>query len=136
MKKKKYSKAAEHPLFRRWTWMRWEHMHKGIELEWDSFWHFAEDIESTMGLPPEGERLRLCRKDHNQGYILDNLFWGDHKEQGARYHNVVRLTYKKRTQTIKQWADELNMNYGTLYTRYKQGWSTQDILTRPLQYVR
>jgi len=28
------------------------------------------------------------------------------------------------------------MSYGTLYTRYKQGWSTQDILTRPLQYVR
>ena len=34
----------------------------------------------------------------------------------------------KETQTIKDWAAELGVNKGTLFTRYYKGWSTKEIL--------
>ena len=40
------------------------------------------------------------------------------------------LTYKDKTQTIKQWAEELDINYQTLYSRTKYNWSIKKILTK------
>ena len=124
----KYCRAIDHPLFRRYTWMRYEHRHHGVGLEWDSFWHFAEDIEDHLGIPPNLDDMFLLRKDQSKAYTLDNLMWGTRIEQGYRYKRTHRVTYKKRSMSLKQWAIELGVPYATLYTRLRMGFSPKKIL--------
>jgi hypothetical protein len=129
MKKQRFSRAIEHPLFRRYNWMCYEHKNKGTDLEWSSFWHFAEDIEDHLGIPPNVDEMFLLRKDQTRGYTLKNLFWGTRIEQGARLVRTNMLTYKRKTLSLKQWSIELGVPYGTLYSRLRYGWPVRDILT-------
>lgn len=46
---------------------------------------------------------------------------------------IKELTYDGRTQTIKEWAAELEMPWPTLYDRVnRNGWTTEEALTIPL----
>ena len=44
----------------------------------------------------------------------------------------VFITYKGKTQTIAQWADELNMKYVTLQARLQRGWTIEEAVTIPV----
>ena len=49
------------------------------------------------------------------------------EEQNKRSNKLI--TYKGRTQTMKDWSEELNINYGTLRDRLgKLGWSVERAL--------
>lgn len=46
---------------------------------------------------------------------------------------LKELTYKGKTQSIKAWAEELNMPWPTLYDRVnRNGWSVEDAIETPL----
>lgn len=46
---------------------------------------------------------------------------------------LKELTYKGKTQTIRAWADELQMPWATLYDRVnRNGWSVEDAIEIPL----
>lgn len=46
---------------------------------------------------------------------------------------IQELTFEGRTQTIREWANELNMPWPTLYDRVnRNGWTTEEALTIPL----
>lgn len=46
---------------------------------------------------------------------------------------IHELTYEGRTQTIREWAEELEMPWPTLYDRVnRNGWTTEEALTIPL----
>lgn len=46
---------------------------------------------------------------------------------------IKELTYNGRTQTIKEWAAELEMPWPTLYDRVnRNGWTVEEALTIPL----
>ena len=46
---------------------------------------------------------------------------------------IKELTYKGKTQTIRAWADELQMPWATLYDRVnRNGWSVEDAIEIPL----
>lgn len=46
---------------------------------------------------------------------------------------IRELTFEGRTQTIKEWAEELEMLWPTLYDRVnRNGWSVEEALTTPL----
>lgn len=46
---------------------------------------------------------------------------------------IKELTFNGKTQTIKEWAAELEMPWPTLYDRVnRNGWSTEEALTIPL----
>lgn len=46
---------------------------------------------------------------------------------------IHELTYDGRTQTIREWAKELEMPWPTLYDRVnRNGWTTEEALTIPL----
>ena len=43
------------------------------------------------------------------------------------------LTYAGKTQTIREWANELNMPWATLYDRVnRNGWTVEEALCTPL----
>lgn len=46
---------------------------------------------------------------------------------------IKELTYKGETKSIREWAEELNMPWPTLYDRVnRNGWSVEDAIETPL----
>ena len=89
---------------------------------WLKFENFYED----MGRCPEG--MTLDRIDNEKGYYKENCRWATAKEQANNRRSNRLLTYNGKTQNIKQWANELRINYGTLYSRIRYGWSVEKAL--------
>lgn len=40
------------------------------------------------------------------------------------------ITYNGRTQTVSEWAEEVGINYFTLYRRLSRGWDVERALTK------
>lgn len=75
--------------------------------------------------------LEECKERSHDGHkrykcICDcgNITYVD----GRCLRSNIYLTYNGKTQTIKQWAEELNINYAPLYYRYNLGWNTKGTL--------
>lgn len=99
---------------------------RGIKVcsEWLKFENFYKD----MGDKPEG--MTLDRKNNNLGYCKSNCKWSNRKEQNNNKRNNILITYKNKTQTLSQWAEELNINYNIFFYRFKSGWDIKKILTK------
>lgn len=91
-----------------------------------------EALEPDELVTPEEEVN--CEPDTHQGQ-LDEV---EPKETAApkiKKPNlkIHELTYDGRTQTIREWAAELEMPWPTLYDRVnRNGWTTEEALTTPL----
>jgi len=75
------------------------------------------------------EELTLDRIDNNKDYCPDNCRWLTVKEQSNHKTNNVFYTFKRRTQTSKQWCDEYGISQTTLNDRLKRGWTLEQALT-------
>jgi hypothetical protein len=71
----------------------------------------------------------LDRIDTTKDYSKDNCRWATYEVQGNNKSNNILLSYNGKTLTIAQWAKELNIRTYVLRNRYKQGWSTDRILS-------
>lgn len=103
---------------------------RGITVceEWRDFQAFY-DWAMANGYTDD---LTLDRIDNNGPYSPENCRWVTYKEQGNNTSRNHCITHKGKTQTISQWADELNMKYSTLYARLSSGWSIERALSEPL----
>lgn len=63
------------------------------------------------------DNLTIDRIDVNKGYSPDNCRWLSFKEQANNKTNNHYVTYKGKTQSLKKWAEELNINYNTIRQR-------------------
>lgn len=83
---------------------------RGIKIcdRWfNSFENFLED----MGERPSKE-YSIDRINVNGNYEPSNCRWATDKEQCNNRRSNVIIQYKGRTQNLKQWCDELCLNYG------------------------
>ena len=80
------------------------------------------------------EGLTLDRRDNDKGYCPDNCRWTPRKEQqnNRGSHNRL-LTFKGKTQTVVQWAEDLGIHKRCLQSRVWKGWSVKEILTTPVK---
>lgn len=103
---------------------------RGITVcdEWQQFEPFR-DWALANGYRDD---LTLDRIDVNGNYEPSNCRWITNKEQCNNKRVNSLLTYNGKTQTISQWADEVNINPLTLGARIKNGWSTERALTEPV----
>lgn len=87
-----------------------------------SFSNFYKD----MGDRPDGKSLD--RIDNDGHYIVDNCKWSTQAEQCRNKGNTIRLEYKGKVLTLKQWADITGIKYKTLHSRLMKGWSVSEVL--------
>ncbi len=97
---------------------------KGITVEprWHTFMNFYED----MGEPPPGHTLD--RIDNTAPYSADNCRWASLLDQAKNKKHTIKLTYLGKTQTLREWAAELNIKHKTIWERLKKGWPVEEAL--------
>lgn len=77
------------------------------------------------------EDLTIDRIDNTLGYSPSNCRWTTMKEQNNNTRRNKLIEYNCKKQNMKQWSEELGINYGTLQSRISNGWSIEETLTIP-----
>lgn len=146
--------SKNHPIYTTWCNMRRrcydvnypKYLTYGLEgikvcKRWrESFVHFLED----MGKKPSPD-LSIERVKNKQHYSCGhceeclannwdaNCVWGTDEQQANNTRSNHLLTFNGKTQTIAQWAREVDLSYACLISRINRlGWSDNKALTTPV----
>jgi hypothetical protein len=96
-------------------------------------WLKFENFRDDMGpMPKDGLRYTIERIDNDKSYTPGNCRWATYKEQGRNKRNNHLITYKRKTQSLAAWAEEMRLPYGALKIRLRSGWSAHTALTTPV----
>jgi len=76
--------------------------------------------------------LTLERKNCNGDYCPENCTWIPLSEQNNNTRANRFLTFNNKTLTLRDWAKKTNLNYQTLHTRLRNGWSVEKSLITPV----
>ena len=108
---------------------------RGIKIcdRWiGSFECFLKDMGE---LPFKG--AQLDRIDNNGNYEPSNCRWVTKFQNMLNKRNTVIVEYNGKSQTLKEWSIELNMNYNLLIRRLKgQKWTVEQTLSTPVEKHR
>ena len=93
----------------------------------DGFRNFIAD----MGNRPSAD-YSIDRIDNDGDYEPVNCRWATRTEQSNNTRTNRKLTFQGETKTLADWSRCLGMNYYTLHTRLRHGWSDHDTLNTPV----
>jgi hypothetical protein len=97
----------------------------GIKVDkafWD-FWRFADYVTKKLGTP-QGLRNCLGRIERDRNWEPGNIRWYTRKELANHRIDNCYYTYRRKTQSLTDWCDELNLNYDRVHSRiYQYGWT-------------
>lgn len=134
---------SKHPLYKIWCDMRHRCKHdmlyagRGIDVcdEWkDDFTAFYNwSLENGWNEEKQNGRnqISIDRIDNNGPYAPWNRRWTDHVTQmnNVRYNTILELDGK--IHTLAEWCRIYDMNYHTVYSRFKRGWDLKRALMTP-----
>lgn len=86
-----------------------------------------------------GEGLSLDRIKNDKGYSPDNCRWVTQMKQCNNTRRNKMISYKGTTQSMADWSRELGLNYKTLCSRSRNGWTAEKMFEVPMEgrsYVR
>jgi len=89
---------------------------RGISLckDWEKYEVFREWAHKAG----YNDDLTIERIDVDGNYEPSNCKWIPFSEQAINRRSTVWIEWKGERKNIKQWSDELGINYGTLHSRY------------------
>lgn len=101
---------------------------RGIKVceRWSEYVNFKSDME-----PGYKVGLQLDRINNDGNYEPGNCRWATRREQSRNRRSNVWLTFRGRTQILKDWADEIGVSYTAIQYRIEHGWSVERALTEP-----
>lgn len=115
---------------------------RGIKIcdEWigengfNNFYNWAINSGYNNEKLPSGyNKLTLDRIDNSKDYSPKNCRWVTRNIQQLNTRRNHRLTFNGKTQTIKEWSDELGLPFGTISSRINtRKWSPEKALSTPL----
>ncbi len=94
---------------------------RGIICEWKKFEEFYEDMKYWYK-----EWLQLDRIDNNWNYCKENCRWTTPKINSNNKRTNINITYNWKTQTLKQWTEQLGLKYWTTKDRIERQGLTLD----------
>lgn len=98
----------------------------GNSKEWDNFRTFYNDVVLTYK-----KGLVFRRLDNTKPYSKNNFIWVTTTEAAMLNSDLVWIEYRGKTLTLKEWANELVLNYQGVRSRYhrriKQQYTTEEI---------
>lgn len=106
---------------------------RGITVceEWLKFENFLIDMGKKWK-----PGLTIERKKNEEGYHPSNCKWATRIEQANNKRNNRLFIFNGKTQSMKQWSCDLNINEKTLWTRFHRGWSIKRLFTTPVETNR
>lgn len=132
---KNKSKHGRHgtPEYNAWRALKRRASSEKVELctTWTDFANFRKD----MGRRP-GPNYVLERLDKNGNFSPTNCHWLPKQEWANSRKPCVNISYQGSTKTLKQWSKHLGVKYQTLQYRYRQGWTTSQILDSNVKGAR
>ena len=111
-------------------------MYGGAGVTVSEHWHDFANFLADMGAQPSSKYTVDRFPNASGNYELGNCRWATMKEQSNNRKNNVLLTKDGRTQTARQWEEELGLCRGLIHARLKLGWSVERALSGPLKKKR
>jgi hypothetical protein len=79
--------------------------------------------------------LSLDRNNNNEGYNPDNCRWVTKTAQNNNSSQNITVVFRGEEKTIGEWAKELGIKYGTLYSRIVVNhWPPEKALTKVIRH--
>lgn len=104
---------------------------RGITI-YEPWFDFKQFLKDAGERPEPSEYFSLDRIDNNGNYEPGNVRWTDDRAQARNRRNTIMLTYKDRTQSLNDWADEVGIHPTTIITRIRRyNWPIEQALTTP-----
>jgi len=99
---------------------------RGIKVckRWDSFENFIQDMYPTYS-----DSLSIDRIDNNGDYEPANCRWSTRAEQGLNTRRNRWVTIDGKTQTVSEWAKQLDVNQTRFYGLMNRGISMEEAIT-------
>lgn len=103
---------------------------RGVKI-CDRWLNSFENFLSDMGNAPSLKHSLDRYPNVNGDYEPSNCRWATSVEQNNNKQKTVKITYKGRTQSMKDWCRELNLPYGRIRTRYELNWTPEEMFELP-----
>mgnify|MGYP001581889943 CR=1 FL=1 len=97
---------------------------RGIKCLWNSFEEFKQDMYSSYD-----NKLDIDRIDNNGNYCKENCRWVSRKENMRNTRANVIIEFSGEKHCLTEWAENLGLKVGTLWSRIDRGWSIDKALT-------
>lgn len=90
-----------------------------------------ENFYADMGDKPVSD-YTIERIDNDKGYFPKNCKWIPRSEQVHNRSISIRVTWRNKTQSLKQWCNQLGLIYNTASGRLRAGWTIDEIFLIPV----